>query len=409
MSKSISFVVSMVIANIVVFSTISKFLTVFHPGLYSLYTYTTYIFAFLLLFFQIKRYGLTVLNKKFITFLCIYCIYIYYYTFISPKIDVMDLAYTPHDILSFMLRTFMLFSIILSSETIVNYFDLRQFLIVTVALCLFVSFWYIRYISLDVLLAKDSEEFVSPMAMGYANAPIFTFSTLQFWKYKGLYNLKAYIYLSVALLSGYVIFAMAERGPIVFSFLALFVCFYYRKVKSTKALVYTFILLVFVYINLENIINSIGYLFPSTAERLSQAFVEGDTNGRISTESGYEGVYVLGIKEFLKNPIFGSYFRIYGYYIFEGSYPHNVFVELLMTMGIAGFIPFLYILWKTIKNSHVSLKNLYTPQKEIFLVFCLLSSVKLLVSGTIVFNVPFWVFLYIMSNINHKTIKKVLS
>lgn len=406
MSRYIGYIVSLVIANTVVFSIISKLLMIFQPGLYVAYTYSTYLLSIFLLIFQFRKYGLAILNKPFMAFIIVYCIYIYYYSFISPKMNIYDLAYTPHDQFSFFLRSFMLFSLLLSSETIVKHFRVDFFLLTTVTLCLLVSFWYINSVSLASILSKgDDEDFVGPMAIGYANAPIFTISIIQFFNSIDKNTIKSVLYICITVLSGYVVFAMAERGPIIFSLITLFICYYYRKVNSTKTLFFTATFLIILYVNIDNILECIGYFFPDTTERLSQA-LEGDTNGRLTTQSGYDGVYVLGFNEFLKNPIWGSYFRIYGYGIFSGSYPHNIFIELLMTMGVIGFIPFMVLFIKTFKKCHNSFRYSFSQKKEIFLVFCLLSSIKLLVSGTIVFNIPFWTFLYIMSNVDNRMMNK---
>jgi O-antigen ligase len=58
--------------------------------------------------------------------------------------------------------------------------------------------------------------------------------------------------------------------------------------------------------------------------------VSGDSSGRGE-------LYQQGIKIFSENPIFGG--RIL---YFDGMYPHNIFLEILMATGIVGLILYLY-------------------------------------------------------------------
>jgi O-antigen ligase len=68
----------------------------------------------------------------------------------------------------------------------------------------------------------------------------------------------------------------------------------------------------------------------SFLNRVTKMIVNGDSSGR-------EELYKQGIKIFMENPIFGG--RIL---FFDGMYPHNIFLEIGMTMGIVGLILYFF-------------------------------------------------------------------
>ena len=106
--------------------------------------------------------------------------------------------------------------------------------------------------------------------------------------------------------------------------------------------------------------------------------------------------YILGIEQFLKSPIWGDYFRITdNNSFFKGCYPHNLFIEIAMTMGLIGLIPFLLLLKKTYINV---IKLLQSQETNKISCVCLFLSVflQLQTTGSIVLNGFFWFFLYLI-------------
>ena len=92
---------------------------------------------------------------------------------------------------------------------------------------------------------------------------------------------------------------------------------------------------------LPDVISIIENFSPFLAERVEMTLIEGHTSGRMEEE----GAYGYTIKQFMNSPIFGSYFRIVTPNLtWRGMYPHNIILELLITFGVVGLIPFLYFL-----------------------------------------------------------------
>jgi O-antigen ligase len=95
-------------------------------------------------------------------------------------------------------------------------------------------------------------------------------------------------------------------------------------------------------------------------------------------------IWYTSILQFLNNPIFGDYVlnRKWNFY------PHNLFVEVLMSTGIMGFIPFFILtilaFIKTIKI--IRLK----PEDSWVIIIFLQGFVMSLFSGSITDNIVFW-------------------
>jgi O-antigen ligase len=52
-----------------------------------------------------------------------------------------------------------------------------------------------------------------------------------------------------------------------------------------------------------------------------------------------------GLRQFISHPLFGSGIQLIGY----SGYPHNIFVEILYTTGILGFIPFVVLIYNSFR------------------------------------------------------------
>lgn len=189
---------------------------------------------------------------------------------------------------------------------------------------------------------------------------------------------------------------LGKRGAILWFFITLIV-YLILKSRNIKATVFK-CLLIFaaIYMMLPAIISMIENFSPFLAERVHMTLVEGHTSGRMEEE----GAYGYAIKQFMDSPVFGSYFRIVtNNPTWRGLYPHNIILELLITFGIVGLIPFLYflrIIFTKLRKSFcydISSKN--SIEKVIGILF-LNAFFSLMSTGTILLSLPFWINIAIL-------------
>ena len=155
------------------------------------------------------------------------------------------------------------------------------------------------------------------------------------------------------------------------------------------------------------IIETLRPYVPRAAEKLELTFKEGDTNGRFDMDNEEGSTYIIGLKQFASSPIYGSNFRLITYRYFRGHYPHNVFIEMLITMGLLGTIPFILLLLKAYKKVLKVIKrgNLQDPQLCCLVIF-LGVFLQLQTSWSIVANAAFWTFFYIMCIFDLKIVER---
>ena len=136
---------------------------------------------------------------------------------------------------------------------------------------------------------------------------------------------------------------------------------------------------------------------PKTGRKLELSLKEGNTNGRFDTDDPKHSTYLIGLENFSRSPIWGYYFRLVtDYKGFQGGYVHNVVIEILMTMGLLGFVPFLILLFRAYVKSRKVFSSPYLPNQMACLILFLCSFLQLQTTGSCVFNNHFWLFLYLL-------------
>ena len=199
---------------------------------------------------------------------------------------------------------------------------------------------------------------------------------------------------------------LAKRGAILWFFVTL-ILYYLLKSKNIKyTLVKCGIVIGIVYLAMPIIISGIEQLSPFLAERIEATIVEGNTSGRMDEDGGFE----IATKQFYESPITGSYFRIVTTnLLWQGMYPHNIILEVLITFGVLGLIPLLYFVWKIISKLRYSFKNSQGNQTSIEQVLGIMfinTFFSMMTSGTLLLSLPFWVNIAILlTTINKKNDK----
>lgn len=181
---------------------------------------------------------------------------------------------------------------------------------------------------------RVDEEVLSPLILSYNSVMvigvlIFYLLTHTVKKWKKLMMLCA-IGLSVI-----PFFLGASRGSLLALFVPFLIYFYYSVgVKEFFKTIVIVIIVIVGLIFLDDYLDS-GLLkrFLSTSDS-----VRGAADPRVLR-------YKSSFNQFLENPYFGDSIAVRGF----KNYPHNIFLEVLQSVGIVGFIPFLVILGRAFK------------------------------------------------------------
>lgn len=168
-------------------------------------------------------------------------------------------------------------------------------------------------------------------------------SLISFWS---LLSYKRSIWKTIILVFGflfgiYIAFRAGSRSPILAFLLVIFIILFFRQKNILKSFYILCIVVVILILSFPLILKLIGSVSPTMLVRLLAA-LEGDTSGR-------DILLLDAWKQFLEAPIWGVDFVVSSGF-FKGMYPHNVFLETLISVGIFG-APFIvyFIIKATIK------------------------------------------------------------
>lgn len=164
---------------------------------------------------------------------------------------------------------------------------------------------------------------------------------------------------------------------------------------SVIALFLPFILMLSVRLNLQNMIKvSLLFLvFVLGIVYLDQSFESGILNRFLGiSEAIEEGsssasrieIWKASLTQFMENPFIGDSLKVHN---FKG-YPHNLFLEVLQTMGVVGFLPFSILIYSAFKNCILIFKQ--NPQYAWVAVIFLQAFVQIMFSGAIYTAAWFW-------------------
>ncbi|MCL9775464.1 O-antigen ligase family protein [Vibrio methylphosphonaticus] len=208
------------------------------------------------------------------------------------------------------------------------------------------------------------------------------------------------VMLVLAVLAGVFIVFFGSRFASVCFVFGSFALYIYMK-GITKIAVVTIIAVLVttsvIAINLENVllfILSITELFdlqPTSLYRLLK-MVSSDS---LAISTGRDSLYTISL-EVIKNNPFGV--GVYGYYkdLLQGNfglfrYPHNIFIQLVLEFGIFGGVG---IIISIIMLIYFNLKYI-EPSSGWLFVLLLMINTKLLVTGSYLWEMSFWMFIVI--------------
>ena len=412
----IEWLVALAVSFSITFVVADSVFDTFFPALGRMTGLLRNVVLLLLLFYQIGHGGIKVRGRRVFLFFIVYSFYILLYTTVFSVYKAADLVKAPSSVLNFFYRTGQILIYLFCADTIVKYIKPAKFLIISFFVAIIPAVFFISYIGVDTLQVfgqdKNGDDYISAMLLGYANAPIIAVSVLfysRLFKSRALSRLFAS---TIIILSGFVLVAGGERGPILWTIVNICICFFLTHKNVAKYVLIALGLGLLLLVNYNSIMAKLEEIAPRTAEKISSTVEEGDTNGRFDLNDPEGSTYIIGLRQFASSPLFGSYFRLKtNHWIFRGHYPHNVFIEFMITMGLMGLIPFLFLLWRSWKNAR-RIKFSDNKDGQLFcLALFLAIFLQLQTSETIVFNSTFWLFLYIICNLdkfNTATIKKTI-
>lgn len=179
----------------------------------------------------------------------------------------------------------------------------------------------------------EDSDIISPLSLAYGAALNLSL-ILPYYKYYSKKNTFSLIYLAINAILSLIIFALGStRGA--FLALVISVIFYLFTIKGSK-LIYFLATLIFipVFVYILNLTGS------NLLDRTSNAVEGGDSSGR-------DELWIAAFNEFINNPILGGRIEV------SGIYPHNIFLEVLMGMGIIGLFIFLFLIINSLKRIYL--------------------------------------------------------
>lgn len=359
-------------------------------------TVARYVSILYVLYFTLnKNIGLWV-DKPFFMLYLVYSLYILVYLTIDKQIPLEKMLRCPESVTSFLLYSIYLLLFILCSKTIVKYISLRLICILFLIFTLIPSLYYINIVGFQTMqvvsVASSEQEFIGALTFSYACSMVFVINLFFYKSYTPIKILNLLILGIVICGVIYVWMAGTKRGPMLWAIVSSILCYMFKTGKATKFIVRIFIIGGILYFLIPFVLDYFKDLAPYTIERINAALYEGDTSSRLDAGNSNSG-YVLAFNQYLDSPILGSYFRILKSSPFYGVYPHNIFLEIMITMGGFGLVAFFYIFKRLYVSSIIGIGENKRNKQMFFFVIFNMSFFTLFTTDTILLNYSFWISL----------------
>lgn len=362
----------------------------------------------ILLLYQKKHYGLKFFDRFFVGFYLMYSLYILLYITVFRLYPLESMLSVPKSIALYFYELTISFCYLLCAPTIYNHFCVKKYVFLSLLVCTIPSVLFINFIGVELIQAginADEEQFLQTISISYANVFVLVFAVMFLKKMARLRWLSYMI--SIAIISAvlYVLFAFGKRGPMLWAFVSVMVCYFVSSVNTKKFIAILGVLCISFILLIDPILEGIKEVMPRTGQQLELSIKEGDTANRFNMKDPKHSNFLIGLENFSRSPIWGYYFRhVTNDNSFKGAYAHNIFVEILMTMGLIGFIPFVLLLAKAFKKSRKVFRMNYKDNQMAILILFLCPFLQLQTTGTIVFKHDFWLFFYMLCCIDKLTI-----
>ncbi len=192
-------------------------------------------------------------------------------------------------------------------------------------------------------------------------------------QYPKLYQRKWLSYLAIILAIIVIIFSSSRSPVFALGFIGLLFLIWKGNWRFWLLSCISFLLFALVLYLVKDYSSEYSFVY-----RTYQAIFEGNASGR--------GYYMnKGIAYFLKNPLLGNRFLLE-----DGTYPHNIFLEIAMSMGVLGLI--LFFLWIKPLLQFQTKYLVFWQEKNLFLLFFVQYFALSLTSCNLFSNIEFWYF-----------------
>lgn len=376
------------------------------PVYASVTTYFRYTFVLLLFYIHSRENRPSIINKSFGVFFIIYSLYILWYMSLGREIPLSDMFAVPDSVSDYIIHWAYLSLLILCSDTIIKYLNIRYVLILWLIFILGLSLYYISLVGFETMQVVSREnyeaQFIGPLTFSYNSSLVLVF-VIFFNKYLSPWKkLNFILCVFVVVAVGYIWLAATKRGPILWSFVAIIIVYFFKNRNVFNYLVRVGIIVIILWELVPILLEMLKDFAPYSVERINAALYEGDTSYRL-TEGEEENVWVLAYEQWTKSIssfLLGTNCRITQMgSMFYGVYPHNIFLEFVITMGVLGLLYFVY----HVSRIYMSINNTFKDDsnEKILFFFCLFncSFTTLMTTSTLVLNYSFWVSFGICASI----------
>ena len=372
--------------------------------------YANVLILFMIFLFQNRKYGIKIYDRAFFSFYIVYCLYLLMYITILRKYPLEDMVVVPGSIFVFFVEFTISILYLLCAKTFVTRFNVKYFIILSLIVCTIPTLFFLQAVGVEAIqdgsFGRESDEYINKLIITYSNVPILVFAVAFYKRLFSKQMLSKIVCSCIIAVEIYILLVYGKRGPILWSIMAI-ISFFVIKAQSIKKYIVLGLVILTMYMLMDPILNVIKDTWPRSGAKLEAALKEGDTSGRLDVEDKKHSTFFIGLENFSRSPIWGYYFRLDTNYLpFRAHYAHNVFIELLMTMGLLGFVPFMSLLFKAFRKSRFVFTHRYSNNQIACFVLFLCAFLQLQTTGTCVFNYRFWLFFYVLCSFNLVTVKK---
>lgn len=328
----------------------------------------------------------------------LYSLFVCFY-YLFPKIALSRMLIVPQSLSALLIQSLYIGILMIYVDKAAKEFNLKAFLYSFVFLTVFPCVGYVRYVGFDSFqrMGYDSSVVViASLTIGYMASNVLLVSTLLRDSFSRNRVLNTAIWGLVTVSCVYVIMAGGKRGPILWLFVSFLVYNFFATKKIYKSLLKIGFVFLILYVTGPYILDFFRDYSPFSVGRIEDAIYGGDTSNRLDDSNS---CYYIAWNLILDHPVLGSYFRLLAPgTIWNGMYPHNIFLEVAITCGLVGLIPFSIVLYRTFSR----IKRICVMYKNEMFTFCFLmflsTFTSLQTTGTLLVNAPFWVLLALVNS-----------
>lgn len=357
--------------------------------------------------YSIKR-GLIVANKGINMLFLVYTIFITYQLFFSGILAPDECEGTPKNMVELIRSTIDIVILSQLPYLVSRYLDFYKFAKCTCFVILLFAFIYNQrigffYYPLVTGLGNEARDLIVPsgfiggLTMGSFIGLMLCCAIFLFGKWSDNNKLISIIVPSVILFIGMILMMMiGQRGPVLFIFSTFLICLIAKGSISNRASVLLSVTFVILFFFSNQILSLLGHFFPVIMERFSET-------GGSGRYGGEDSIFAISIKQIMEHPFFGYHCRLLASGL-EGSYAHNIVLELLMTVGFVFTVPLLYFIYKAFVQSFKLIK--YNKPEALIGIFFIFKTLCLLTSASVVLNTHFWFsFMFVLATIKYVHLK----